>query len=437
VWGHYHGGNLGDELVVATIVDAIRRRMPTARIVGVSVAPADTRERHGIAAYPINAGTPSARPTASISRSPAPRGRLRATARRVPGARRLHGLATLARKLVLEAPFLWRSYRMLRGIDLVVVAGSGQLLDEWKGPWLHPYTTFRWAMLARVARVPMLYPSVGAGPIESRLSAFFIRRAVATAHYVSVRDGHSGRVLESIGLAGPFSVCPDMGYGLSDEVLRPAIRASGERANGRVVGLNVMAHQDPRYWPRGDALRYEAFLRKMERFTRWLLDNGYSVRLFSSQARSDGRVASDLAGLLAESANLDPARFCSTMDEIEEVEDLVGVIGGCDVVVAARYHSVLLPLLLDIPVLGLAYNPKTTELLKDVGYPERCIDIDSFSVEALIDAFRDLCRQEEREAVEARRTRVAAHREAVEEQFERIFGRPREQMGLDAEMSAP
>src|SRR5205809_6125060 len=150
VWGHYHGGNLGDELVVATIIDAIRQRMPGARIVGISMAPADTRERHGIDGYPINTTTPTVNLKTSSAgevptrRTRATEGRLRASARRVPGARRLRRRAAYMRMVVREVPFLWRSYRMLRRLDLVVVAGSGQLPDEWDGPWLHPYTTFRW-----------------------------------------------------------------------------------------------------------------------------------------------------------------------------------------------------------------------------------------------------------------------------------------------------
>lgn len=423
VWGHYHGGNLGDELVVATIVDAIRRRLPGARIVGISMSPADTRERHRIAAVPINPGksSPTHARRAAMPQPRAERGRLASVARRVPGAGRLRLLPAQLRNVVQEMPFLWRSYRMLRGVDLVVVAGSGQLLDEWRGPWLHPYTTFRWAMLTRLARVPMLYPSVGAGPINGKLSAFFIRRAVASSRYVSVRDRHSGRVLTSIGLPGPYAVCPDMGYGLPDEAWVDAVHGSGERA-GTVVGLNVMAHQDPRYWPRGDARRYDAFLRKMAALARWLLDNGYTVRLFSSQTRSDARVAEDFGRVLAETGPLDPARFESAVEEIEQVGDLVRVIAGCDVVVAARYHSVLLPLLLDIPVLGLAYNAKTTELLRDVGQAERCLDIDTFDVQTLIDTFQTLRAPEEPEPQAARRARVASHRAAVAAQFDSIFG---------------
>lgn len=418
VWGHYYGGNLGDELVVATIVDAIRRRLPNAQVVGISMAPADTRERHGIESYPINPDRPHFVLRSSTSHA----------------ARLLNALGARVGRIVSEVPFLVRSYRTLRGVDLVVVSGSGQLLDEWRGPWLHPYTTFRWAMLARVARVPMLYPSVGAGPIESRLSAFFIRTAVSSSDYVSVRDAHSGRVLASIGISRPIPVCPDIGYGIPDEWLRGARAATARRRPPTVVGLNVMAHQDPRLWPRGDVRRYETFLRKMAAFTRWLLDNDYTVRLFSSQTRADRRAADDLMRLL-DGAPLDPVRFQSAIDEIDQAEDLVRVVADCDVIVASRYHSVLLPLLLDIPVLGLAYNAKTSELLRDAGFPERCLDIDAFSVQELVTVFHGLARDEKPEANEARRQKIAEHRAAVEEQFDKILPHPRSH-GRDSHAAA-
>ena len=62
VWGHYHGGNLGDDLVVATIVNAIRRRIDNAHVVGISLAPADARTRHAIEGYPINPRLPNVVP---------------------------------------------------------------------------------------------------------------------------------------------------------------------------------------------------------------------------------------------------------------------------------------------------------------------------------------------------------------------------------------
>ena len=338
---------------------------------------------------------------------------------RVPGARALHRALSLARVIAREIPFTWQSYRFLRGVDLMIVAGSGQLLDEWRGPWRHPYTTFRWALLARIARVPFVYPSVGAGPIDNRLSAFFIRRAVEWASFVSVRDRHSGRVLESIGLPGPFPYCPDMGYSYPGLTVL-AEKMSANRANPPVVGLNVMAHQDPRLWPRGETRRYEAYLEKMVALARLLLEQGWCLRVFSSQTGSDEVVAQEFLESLGEPASSGRVELAGT--EIDQVDDLVATIASCDAVVAARFHSVLVPLVLGIPVLALAYNPKTSELLADVGLRERCLDIDSCTVEELEGAFQRLRAEGLAPSVQER---VEAHRAAVDAQFDALFGSPR------------
>jgi polysaccharide pyruvyl transferase WcaK-like protein len=351
-----------------------------------------------------------------------PAGRRAGRPARLRAPRPLRWAHTFVRGVVVvgrEGPFLWRSFRLLRQVDLLVVAGSGPLTDLWQGPWQHPYRVFRWAMLARLARVPMIYPSVGAGPIDGRVSAFFIRRAVTSAAWISVRDSYSRRVLGSIGLPDETPICPDLVYGLPD-ALRGAVAAGPSlREPALVVGVNVMAHRDPRYWPRGDQERHQAYVRKMASFAQWLLDNGHTVRFFSSQIRSDPAVFDDVRSRLNDPA--DSARVAFA-DHPEELSDFVALIATCDLVVAARYHSVLVPLLLGVPVLGLAYNPKTTELLAAVGRSEQCFDIDTFEVSELIDAFSRLRALGESMGPAASSARVREHREAVEHQFDTIFG---------------
>lgn len=398
VWGHYHGGNLGDELVVGTIIAAIRRRAPDTRIVAISMWPEDTEARHGVETYPIS---PPDHPGDG-------RGPLTRLAGAIVGGPRARRAAGILRAVLREPAFVYRAWRTLQNVDTIVVAGSGQLLDEWRGPWLHPYTTFRWAMLARLRRVPMQYASVGAGPIDTALGAFFFRQALRHAAYVSVRDEHSANLLHGIGVDRPLEVCPDIGYGFAAGEL-PSRRPSEEPT----VGLNVMAHQDPRYRPTGDVRRYEAYVRKSAELVRALTAEGLTVRLFSSQPQSDLRVEEDIEALLD-----GPGLMTSVVDEIDGVDALVRAVQDLDVVVAARFHSVLLPLLLGIPALGLAYNPKTNELLRMVGQPDRCFDIDAFDVDELVRSVNALLREPQDEVGE----RVAAHRAAVEAQFDTLFG---------------
>jgi polysaccharide pyruvyl transferase WcaK-like protein len=416
IWGHYHGGNLGDEVVVTTIIDAIRRRVPGARPIGICQRPADATARHGIPAFPIMPGLPTAnRPDEGRRTAP----RLRAGARAVRPLQWARGLARKVALIAREGPFLWRSYRLLRKVDLVVVAGSGPLTDGWQGSWQHPYRVFRWAMLARLARVPMIYPSVGAGPIDADLSAFFIRRAVKSSAWISVRDRYAGEVLASIGLDRAVPVCPDMAYGMPEELRTAPGGTRHNRAAGLIVGLNVMGHRDPRYWPRGDQAGYEEYVEKMASFAQWLIDNRHTIRFFSTQTRSDPAVADDVYARLSVAA--EPSRG-EIVYRTDDLQDFMALVARCDVAVAARFHSVLIPLLLGIPVLGLAYNPKTTELLAAIGRGEQCLDIDTFEVAELIDVFEKLLASVSSASTADLGARVTAQREAVERQFDTIFG---------------
>ena len=117
----------------------------------------------------------------------------------------------------------------------------------------------------------------------------------------------------------------------------------------------------------------------------------------------------------------DHPRLEWAVDRIETVEELVETVSRCDYVVAARFHSVLLPLSLGIPTIGLAYQPKTCELLAQVGRPARCFDIDSFEVGELEAALEKL-RAEDRTHERAELLGIVGRfRDAVEEQFDLLF----------------
>ncbi|HWP02837.1 MAG TPA: polysaccharide pyruvyl transferase family protein [Gemmatimonadaceae bacterium] len=422
IWGHYHGGNLGDELVVATLADAIRARQREAQIVAVSQAPADTRLRHGLETFPL---APSALP-GSVSRptdTPRPRwqSRLRAAARRLPLLRQLWRFSRSLSAALDDMAFCFPALRFLRRVDILVVAGSGQLIDKFCGPFGHPYALFRWCSLARLTRTSVLLPSVGAGPLTHPLSRFFVRRALARAAYVSVRDVASAGVLHAVGVRRPLPVVPDMAWASTAAWRAAAAVGERPRVGSRVVGLNVMAHEDPRYWSRGDLDRYTRYLRTMATFARRLLDNGYTVRVFSSQNRADEAPARELLQILESQGAFASGELVWTIDPSAGAEDLIANIVDCDLVVAARYHSILLPLLLGIPTIGLAYNHKTTELMRGVGLPQWCFDIDAASAADLCAAVESLWNYWPSYRPQVHDIALR-NRLAVERQFDVLFG---------------
>ena len=75
---------------------------------------------------------------------------------------------------------------------------------------------------------------------------------------------------------------------------------------------------------------------------------------------------------------------------IQTIEDLVEEISSTDVVVAARFHGVLISYLLNKPVLGISYHTKTEELMTGMGQAAYVLDISRCDLDSLIRLFTSL-----------------------------------------------
>jgi polysaccharide pyruvyl transferase WcaK-like protein len=63
--------------------------------------------------------------------------------------------------------------------------------------------------------------------------------------------------------------------------------------------------------------------------------------------------------------------------------ELMGILGGMDVFIGMRYHSLVLSSAMNVPIVGIAYTPKVISLLKQIGQPNRVIDMQDFDAEKL------------------------------------------------------
>jgi polysaccharide pyruvyl transferase WcaK-like protein len=429
VLGHYHGGNQGDDLTVAAIVQHVRARCPEAEIVGFSNRPADTTARHGIPALPVQlsaecAGPPAPAAPPALEPASAPRP-LRRQLRRVPALRRLVRALRRARRVATEVAaepgFLWRSWRRLRGFDLVIVAGSHPFADWWSGPWSHPYLMFKWALLARLAGADFVPLCVGAGPIRAPLSRVFLAAALRLARHASVRDEHSARALRERLFGAEAPVLPDLVFSLDVAAYLPDAPRAQAGSGPLRVGLNPMSHADPRYWPVGDAARFEAYVDKLADFAGWLLREGHRVLLFSSELRADPRVFEDVLLRLKRDPGLDLSRLAEA--HCADARELLAQMQECDVVVASRFHAIVLSHLLGVPVVALAYHEKTAELMDKLG-SEHCLETDTFEVRELVAHF-ERARQEGRAGATRRDEALREFRHALDLQYDALLG-PRE-----------
>jgi polysaccharide pyruvyl transferase WcaK-like protein len=387
-----------------------------ARIVGVTLAPADTEARHGIEGFLL-----AGRSLSGYGMIGRPERGEYPWSSSLPGMSRLGRLPLMRRPAralndalltaLAEPPHTRRAARLVAESDLILAAGGGQLDEFWGGPWGHPYALCKWGRLARRAGVPFALLSVGMCELETWLARRFVRRALDLATYRSFRDQVSARRAEALGVRDALPVVPDLAYGVS----LPSVPLPVGTTPVRRVGVSPIAFRDPRAWPGGDPAFFQNYVRTVARFVRGVLVDGCEVTMFATDW-CDWPVVDDVIQALAPA---DRARV--RVVETKSVTTLLEYLGGLDLVMASRLHGLLLAQRAGRPTLALSYDLKVDTLMADMGFSHLCFPITSASPEELLAAYRAM--MPGLAAVQSQvQERVRGYSDRVAAQFEQVMG---------------
>ena len=305
-------------------------------------------------------------------------------------------VARLGRKLVVGIPselYRWlKSLKTLWGADALIMPGTGVLTDAYTMLNWGPYDMFRWSVTAKLCRCKLLFVSVGAGPIYSRAGRFFVKAALSLADFRSYRDESTLQYLKGIGFrVGDDPVYPDLAFSLPESLVPRAHKREGRRL---VVGLGLMEYAGKYSVKRPTSAVYSAYLETLVEFVKWLLAHDYDVRLLIGDL-VDMPVTREFKSLLKErSVTHEKERIID--EPVASVEDLLKQLAATDLVVATRFHNVLLSLLLNKPVLAISFHHKCSSLMRQMELLEYCQDINRLNADRLIEQFCDLERNAER-----------------------------------------
>ncbi len=285
VFAHIGKGNLGDEATMAAVIQNVRLRHPGAEIRAFTLNPVDTQERHKIPAFPIRRPSDAHSAVGGQAQGTAdgagtvpagPAGRIKQGIKKVPVlGTLLRGLWNAARTIpacIAELAFLMKSSQRLKGTDLFIVAGGGQLGDYFGGTWGFPFTILKWSLMAKARGAKPVFLSVGAGPINTFLGKLFFRWSLSLANYRSFRDESSRRLIASLGVSGENHVFPDLVHGL-----QPPRTVRDGRHGAGVVGINPLPFHDSRYWAEDSPDVYQRYVQTLASFAVWLVKAGHKV----------------------------------------------------------------------------------------------------------------------------------------------------------------
>jgi polysaccharide pyruvyl transferase WcaK-like protein len=366
LFGIFGRTNLGNEATLAAFLASLRQRFPEAR--AVCIGPHDSRvgAEHGLEV---------------IDMEP-----LRVRHYFWPyGHRRLARILSAVAQRATEPLRVRRATASLRGLDALIVPGTGVLDDFGQGPLDLPSHLLRWCRAAKRLSLPVYMLSVGAEPVDNPDTRRILGRAARLCDYRSYRDPESRENTARFGVAvANDPILPDLAFSLPADALPEAPPVNWPP---RKVGLGVMGYYG---WNQAEGPGeriYQEYLAKMKDFVRWLLDRGHSVRLLVGDTRVDPRPARELAEAVGSG---DGAGDRLIAEPIANFDDLLGQIVQTDIVVGTRFHNVLLALLVERPTISISYSRKNDALLADFGLGAYSQPVETFSVDLLRAQFEEL-----------------------------------------------
>jgi polysaccharide pyruvyl transferase WcaK-like protein len=401
LFGHFGLGNFGNESTLQAMLYHLRDLLPNIEINCICTGPEATAVTHNIKTLPVSR---------TIIKAWTPCNRL----------------GKMLRSVVIGLPcelYRWvEGLRTLNSRDVLIIPGTGLINDAYSLRGWGPYGLFKWSLIAKIRGCKLLFISVGAGPIRGRLGKFLTKSALSVADFRSYRDPSSLEYLKSIGfLKVDDRVYPDLAFSLPKDILArnpdKNVIQNGTR-HRPVVGVGVMLYAGKYSVEDPDETTFHTYLDNLVILVGWLFTRNYDVRLLIGDL-SDRPVIEEFKCLLKERLQVyDESRILD--DEVASVEQLLSQLAETDLVVATRFHNVLLALLNGKPVVAISFHHKVTSLMSAMGISEYCLDINHFEAEELISKVKDVERNADCLTLLIRE-RAENCRTALEEQYKHIL----------------
>jgi polysaccharide pyruvyl transferase WcaK-like protein len=396
LYGNFGKLNLGNECTLRATVQNLKLCASEAELFCICSNPDNVSKDHGLAAVAFSEESERS----AVGREPA----------RTDGvSSRASLFGRLSGRWRREVREFRRAFRLLNGARALILVGTGMLEDE-DGDISWPLVTVRWVLAARLRRCRIIALSIGVGPFSHWGPRLLSIGILKSAHYVSYRDQECKDYVARAGLGTRrHSVVPDLAFSL-------AMPDGGHRLNrsgGLTIGVGVIDRS--KFASDRDYLTY---VETLAIFVQWLGEKGIRVRVIHGDGLYDGESLRILRQMFADRGIADNVDALS-VPSIGSLDDLLEVLGQLDLVVASRYHNMILALMVGKPVIALSYHWKFDSVMRCFQLSDYVRPVGAFSLSWLQEQTLDAASKFA--PLESGLLRIASHcRSQVMRQYELI-----------------
>ena len=289
-------------------------------------------------------------------------------------------MARLTRGVVLW--FIPKSYsqpvRQLLDNDLIISKPGGFLYSYRRAGVQHQTLHL---LLAQLSGRPIIIYGQSIGPFSVDSNTGVLKWILKRAKAVLVRDEPSVKVCQELGI-DRYELTADEAFLLAPKIPDP-IPDILQQENHDLVGMTILEWK----FPGKSAESRENYITALVDLSTRIIESGKRILVFPfvlNDRLSDGDegITSELVSRV-DHPQMTIVRRC-------DPREYQWVISRCQVFVGSRMHSNILALGVHVPVLAIAYQPKTTGIMKMVGLQDYVVDINVITAESLDERFNRL-----------------------------------------------
>lgn len=260
---------------------------------------------------------------------------------------------TKKRHNVDSVPWLdiWSIIKKIRAADLLISGGGSLLQNVTSGRSLYYYLTIIFFALAFGRRV-MLYAQ-GIGPIRGVLAHKLTNLILNRVDLITVRDRGSLEELSRLKITCPKIYCTaDPVLAIKAVTLEFGKKILSRHLNnrgGKVIGVAI------RHW-----LDWENFQRELSNALDRIAETTDAQIVFiPMKFPEDIKAAQSIAAIMKSQSIVLAEEFTT--------QEILSLVGCMDVLIGVRLHALIFAGVMNVPLLGISYDPKIERFLDSIG----------------------------------------------------------------------
>jgi polysaccharide pyruvyl transferase CsaB len=263
--------------------------------------------------------------------------------------------------------------KALRRCD-ALVSGGGSLLQD------HTSTRslFYYLMIIKAAesfkKKVMVYAN-GIGPVHKTVNRRLVRRIVGRADVITLRDDVSAEELKNMGVVrDDIRVTSDPVFTLNGVSREEAVKLL---TDGGIPHDKPFVCVAVRNWSNMGAFHQNVATLCDDIYETY----GRNILFVAMQTPHDISISQDIGRLMKNKAYVLDTRYTA--------EQLMGIIGLCDFVLAMRLHTLIFSARMCVPFIGMVYDPKVDAYIKAL-HMLSAGDVRDFDAEIVMETVKEL-----------------------------------------------